>query len=168
VIGGGVDAGGNVVATTYFGTITGTTIAWVASDALPVALKFLSIKLLANGTIVAVGGDTGAAPVNTIYFGTVVGNIITWVAGTPLPTVLEMQQCNILADGRLLVTGGNIGSGTTIASTWFGVISGTTINWTPSTALPSVLQSHICSALPDGRFLITGGVNGLQCSYPLI
>jgi hypothetical protein len=81
------------------------------------------------------------------------------VFGTNYPkATLPGSTITLLSDKRILILGGSDGS-TSQTTTYFGTISGNTINWSQGTDLPVALNNHTTTLLPDGRILIIGGSN---------
>ncbi len=154
--------GGNdgvIQASTVLGTVSGNTITWVASTALPAVRSNHTASVLPDGRVLLTGGtDNGTTSVlATTLLGTVSGNSISWVASTALPAVRSALTASVLPDGRVLAMGGSDGAAFRQATTWLGTVSGDTISWVASTAMPAARNGHTASVLPDGRVLVTGG-----------
>jgi hypothetical protein len=159
VVGGGNSASDSV-STTYLGTVSSNSITWVTSTALPADRQDQGLTLLQDGRVLVVGGtdDTLESYDNT-WLGTISSNSITWVASTVLPGKRQGHTLNTLSDGRVIVLGGyeTDPSFNITDNTWIGTISGNTITWVSSTAMPSGRDSHATTILNDNRVMTTGG-----------
>ena len=167
---GGLTSFNGATTNTWFGTISGNTITWVAGTALPTSNAKHTLTLLGDGRILITGGTSNnVSPVNNTYFGTISGNTITWIAGTALSQSKWGHTATLLPDGRILVTGGATNGSVTINNTYLGTISSNTITWVASTALPLNMTGHLVVLLSDGRVLLTGGTqditNSLNTTY---
>lgn len=107
VAGGSTFFGGNQ-STTYFGTISGTTITWVAGTAYPVAIREFSGASLPDGTVICTGGYSTAAQVNC-YRGSISGTTITWTLTEPLPQAKSGHETLLLPTGYIFINSGNLG-----------------------------------------------------------
>ena len=141
---------------TYFGTISGSAIAWVAGTALPVAIAEQKTVLLPDGRLLYGGGTIGSY-VTATYFGTIINNVVTWVHGTPLPLSLGQLPLLLLKDKRLFLTDtvGNY----FLAKIPFNDYDDTVVisNTVVSSPLPNAVNGHTTLVLVDGRILSTGG-----------
>lgn len=150
---GGTD--GTEKNTTYFGTISGSTITWVAGTNYPLALFSPGVVFLSTDKIMVVGGDTTSGPITNCYEGTISGNTITWAAATAIPTA-SAAPAILLNNGKILrVT-------TSYASNMcaLGTVSGTTITWTSvSRPTGTGVAGAALSLLQDGRFVFVNNAN---------
>ena len=156
---GGSTNGSNAQTTTYFGTISGTTITWNTGTALPAARRDHNTTILQDGRVLVTGGNDGSAAQSTSWLGTISGTTITWVTSTALPAVRLNHATSLINDGRVLVTGGDDGS-TEVLTSWFGTVVSDTISWVVTTNLTASRRDHVSLLLNDGRVLLTAGIRG--------
>lgn len=130
-----------------------------------VGLRWFGTVLLSDGRVLVTGGFTGTFFRDLTYFGTVSGNVITWVQGTTIPSppgVVIQHGASMLSDGRYAQVGGLISGLVATDTVRFGTISGATISWALGTVLPVTRRVHTQVTLPDGRLLVTGGIDILN------
>ena len=152
---------------TYFGTISGDTVTWVAGTNLPAARASFGCVLLFDGRILITGGSSQGAGVNGVasavcYLGTISGNTITWVTSTALPAARYISSAVLLNDGRVMVIGG------ANSTPYIGTVSGNTITWSAATAVPIALppNARICMFTQvDGRVTICGVGSGSDQTF---
>ena len=117
---------------TYFGTIAGNAITWVASTAIPVAMLDHTLNILADGRLIIAAGKAASGALATTYFGTISGNTIAWVGGTALPQTTYQHASAVLNDGRLFISGG-LNPGVPIGTIYLSTVSGNTITYYSNT-----------------------------------
>lgn len=137
----------------YIGTVgVDKNITWVSSTPPPISGTRFSITLLSDGRLLMLGAS------NT-YIGTVSGNNITWVNAGGVPVDgLGYSVLLTLSDGRVISLGGNI-FGAVTGNTYIGSVSGNTVTWVTSTAMPSTRWNMAAAILANGRILVIGGEN---------
>jgi len=144
------------VDTTYIGTITGSSIAWVQSTSMPMAIGDHTLNTLSDGRVIVIGGfNTGGSVLVNTYIGTVSGDTISWVSSTNYPIGVSAHQTVVLGDGRIMVTGGMTSGPFT--QVYFGTVSGNTISWASGTDMTRARGNHYMVLLSDGRVFVMGG-----------
>jgi len=159
---GGISTGTTRTQNVYLGSVSGDTITWVESTALPSARSEHAVCVSGNKIYVIGGANSGGTPINTVTIGTLSGNSITWQESSAfnMAGVRARHTATLLPDGRLLVMGGiNTGgdAGVAIATTEFGTIGASAISWVAGTSVPQPLRTHTANLLVDGTILTTGG-----------
>jgi len=155
-------ANSGITANTWMGVQSGDNVSWVASTALPVALKWHAASVLPDGRILITGGTTnGTTAVNTTYLGTVTGDTIAWVSSTALNFSRMQHTSTAYTNGGVMLIAGIRGT-TASDTTYYGAISGNTITWTNGNTITGARYGHTTTLLNPasaGRMLIIGGVN---------
>jgi hypothetical protein len=165
VVMGGQNSGFVATNTVYFGTISGTTIAWVTSpQVLPARLVYHTTNLLPNGYILLTGGFNEVPVVQAqVYMGLLAngGNSIAWTSLFSLPGNGRLTHtCTLLTDGRVLLMGGSNGVASQ-PNCFFGMISNTQVQWKETTPLPLTLNHHTATLVPStGQVVVVGGHDG--------
>jgi hypothetical protein len=158
-------------AQTFFGSIVGTTINWVASNPIPGAGttggRFAhATTQLRDGRLMVSGGrgdpDGGRS---NVFFGTISANTITWANGTSIPiltgTGLFEHGQQLLPDGRMLLTGGHDFIVGPKPETFFGEVEGNVIRWYQGIPLPFKRRSAWPSYHANGIMVFVGGQDGV-------
>ena len=128
-------------------------------------LRWFGTVKMPDNRILVTGGFTGTFFRDLTYFGTITGNVITWAQGTSIPVQVCQHGSTLTSDNRYVQVGGLISGLVATDVTRFGVVSGTTITWTVGTPLPNTRRVHTQVTLPDGRLLVTGGIDILNKMY---
>jgi uncharacterized repeat protein (TIGR01451 family) len=131
--------------------VTGT---WTTIDKLATARFQHSTTLLADGSVLAVGGQ------NTESF---LSSTEIWDAGSglwsnegSLATARSGHTASLLSNGSVLAVGGQNGGGYLNSSELFDPDSGV---WSTTGSLSFARGGHTATLLPDGRVLVIGGRN---------
>jgi hypothetical protein len=165
---GGIVSAGSYVTTTYFGTISGNTITWVAGSALPRAIMEHAMVQLSDGRLLLTGGYDGANARAETYFGTIAGNTITWAAGTSMPGGRYGHSLAVEYLGRYdpwMAGGLTTAVGGYTDKTYQLSISGNAITYNETTKLPIPLGYHRVVVLREqandnlGLIMLIGGAS---------
>jgi Ni,Fe-hydrogenase III small subunit len=166
LLAGGHDATtGEITKNTYFGTVVGDAITWVAGTQLPAFMVYSTLSVLADGRILVVGGTDGTTISSSCYLGTITGNTIVWVSTNPALASMINHMASVLPDGRVLLAGGHDATtGEITKNTYFGTVAGDVTTWVAGTQLPAFILYGTLNTLPDGRILVVGGTSGTVVS----
>ena len=162
----GGDTSGTRSALSWIATITGNTVAFVATNNYPITIRLFAIVLLQDGRVLGIAGNSLGNVSNT-YLGTISGNTVTWVASTAYPGgALSENSAAVRRDGAVFCSGGATGGGGGVVNSYKGVVSGNTITWTAQQSLPTGRNTHRSFLLPNSEIAIVGGVGVSYIEYP--
>lgn len=132
-----------------------------ATGPLATARSLHTATLLADGSVLLVGGAIGETTVATMERYDPAAGTFT-EAGT-LPEGRGFHSATALPDGRILIAGGEVmkgkgkkAEGVPVATTLFlDPVTGAT---TPGPQLVTARAAHAAATLPDGRIVLVGGI----------
>lgn len=139
---------------------------WESAPALKSARLHHSATLLADGSVIFVGGQGIMSDAKIA--GPILASVELLRSATELhpSDVVQLQSLQFprakhttteLADGRVLVVGGISSNGKAIASV--EIWSPVTQTWSEGPALTTPRYNHAAELLKDGRLMIAGGIN---------
>ena len=153
-VGGGSSAAKNTVDIYTNGALA-------AGTALNTARQQPGVVVLADGSVLAVGGNTGGSA------GTALSSIERWDsatgAWTALTSSLSKARAKVplarMSDGRIFAVGGEVSSASFATEIELIDPSQNFAVWTAGT-MTTARSGHVGAPLPDGRILIAGGATG--------
>jgi choice-of-anchor C domain-containing protein len=161
VAGGFIDQSGGKDETEEIATASSelydpATGSWSPTGAMAVARGRHHAVLLADGSVIVVGGTDRDVPVTTAErYDPDTG---TWSPTGGLPGILTAFAATALADGRVLVVGGrNVDIDADLADAY--IYQPSTGTWLAVAAMAESRRSPNATLLADGRILVTSGVN---------
>jgi len=137
---------------------------WVATAPLASGEIDLSMTLLQNGKVLALGGYATGQPFVALYSAGLAGSG-TWAAGAPMlfdgmTQTRSGQEATLLRDGRVLVVGGADVGGNRFHSAQLYTADGSTGSWMLAAAAAAPARnSPTATLLRDGTVLVVGGSN---------
>lgn len=169
VVAGGSTYFGSNQNTTYFGTISGNTITWVAGTAYPQVIRELSGILLPDGSVLCTGGYTGSAQ-TVCYRGVISGNTITWTATENLPEIKSGHDTFLLPTNQILAISGNRGGSNYTLNIAIGHRSDTSVLWATDPVPAPVAMSYYGSCMSGNRLILVNNatVYVIQFVIPVI
>ncbi|HAH07174.1 MAG TPA: hypothetical protein DCM05_11750 [Elusimicrobia bacterium] len=155
---GGYDAQGNMLATAEI--YIATAAVWRPINSMSgIARGQHTMTLLQNGTVLVTGGVNTAVLSRAETYNPLTG---VWTNRAAMSAGRYAHTATLLLDGRVLVTGGDDGNGEISDSEIYDPIMNT---WTRTNAQGNSMlvarMRHNATLLPDGKVLVTGGVNAL-------
>ena len=128
--------------------------------------SYQTLTPLIDGTVLEVGGVTGAdfvVPTENLALGSAnlhdPANNQSTRLGSGAHAGADAAAA-VLADGRVLVTGGNTSRRLPAATVGADIFDPATGDWQAAPSMASGRIGHRATTLPNGKVLVTGGVNG--------
>ncbi|HSN53116.1 MAG TPA: M6 family metalloprotease domain-containing protein [Candidatus Sulfomarinibacteraceae bacterium] len=121
---------------------------WTEGPAMAEARGEPAVAVLADGSVLAVGGDTQTAEILDPWTS-------TWSGAAEPPAVFRGATATVLGDGRVLVAGGTFSNPFPPVNS--AVYDPATDTWEVAGQLPNNRWDHSAVAIDDGRALVAGG-----------
>ncbi len=140
---------------------SGVAGAWSPAGELSSARAELSLVLLPNGDVLAIGGEASFSPSSTVdRFDP---KSARWNKVASLETARHHHSSVLLADGRVLVAGGIGPQHARLSSV--EIFDPKSNDWKAAAPLSSARSNHAATMLPSGQVLLVGGRDGNdQCT----
>lgn len=156
-----VTGGSNNAANPTAGALVDTELYYPAGDLWNPAAGLAQARyghtatLLADGTVLAVGGTAGGALIASAE--RYDPGRDAWLPAGALGTARQLHTATLLPGGKVLVVGGLGAAGALASTALFDPVSGT---WAAAKSLTNARYLHAAVLLPNGKVLVAGGYNG--------
>lgn len=170
IVAGAATPFGTNQSTTYFGTISGNTITWVAGTAYPLSIRELSGAVCTDGSVLLVGGYT-AQSLTSCYIGTISGNTITWVATGALPEIKAGHPTLVLPNNDIIAISGNRGGANYTSNIAIGHRSKKEVQWFTDIVPLSTRISYFGACRAGNRIIVMHSSTesySIPILYPII